>query len=128
MNNNMVLLIARILLAVIFIESGIGKFGNIEGTAGFIASKGLPVPALLAWATAIFELGAGIAIIVGFSTRLAAYALAIFCLATAVIFHLDFSDFVQKILFTKNLAIAGGFLALTVAGAGSMSLDAKRGS
>lgn len=127
MNNNVVLLIARILLAIIFIVSGVGKFGDIAGTAGYIASKGLPASTLLAWATPIFEVVAGAAIVVGFQTRLAAYAIAAFCVLAAVIFHTDFSQFVTKLFFMKDLAIAGGFLALSVAGAGNISVDAKRG-
>lgn len=122
----MILLVARILLAVMFILSGFEKFGDIAGTAGYIASKGLPMSTLVAWATAIFEVGAGIALVVGFQTRLAAFALALFCIAAAVIFHWDFGDFVQRLFFMKNLTIAGGMLALAVAGAGSISVDAKR--
>ena len=126
MNNNVVLLVARILLAVMFVVSGFSKFGDIAGTAGYIASNGLPMATLVAWATAIFEVLAGIALIIGFQTRLAAFALALFCIAAAVIFHWDFGDFVQRLFFMKNLTIAGGMLALAAAGAGNLSVDAKR--
>jgi len=126
MNNSTVLLIARILLAAIFILAGLNKFGNIAGTAGYIGSVGLPLPMVLAWLTAIFEVVAGIAILIGFKTQLTCYALAAFCIVSALIFHNNFGDQTQFILFMKNIAMAGGFLALSVAGAGSISVDAKR--
>lgn len=127
MNNATTLLIARILLAAIFILAGLNKLTGIEGTAGYIASVGLPAPALLAWGAAIFEIVAGIAILVGFFTKLNAYALAAFCIASGLIFHNNFGDQIQFILFMKNLAMAGGFLALSVSGPGALSVDAKRG-
>lgn len=127
MNNSTLLLIARVLLALIFILAGLNKFGNIAGTAGYIGSVGLPMGTLLAWAAAIFEVVAGIAILIGFQTKLAAYALAAFCIVSGAIFHNNFGDQIQFILFMKNLAIAGGFLALAVSGPGSISVDAKRG-
>lgn len=127
MNNSTLLLIARVLLALIFILAGLNKFGNIAGTAGYIGSVGLPMGTLLAWAAAIFEVVAGIAILIGFQTKLAAYALAVFCVVSGAIFHNNFGDQIQFILFMKNLAMAGGFLALAVSGPGSISVDAKRG-
>ncbi|MDZ7823641.1 MAG: DoxX family protein [Ahrensia sp.] len=126
MNNNVILLIGRILLAFIFIMAGFSKFGTIDTTAGYIASKGLPMATLLAWAAAIFESVAGIMILVGIKTKLAAYALALFCIFTGVVFHFDPADQMQMISFMKNLAIAGGFLALSVSGPGSISVDARR--
>jgi putative oxidoreductase len=127
MSNNLVLLIARILLSIIFILAGAGKFGDIAGTAGYIGSVGLPAGTLLAWVAAIFEVVAGIAILIGFQTRLTSYLLAAFCIVSAVIFHNNFADQMQMIMFLKNLAIAGGFLALAVAGAGAWSVDGRRG-
>lgn len=127
MNNSTLLLIARVLLALIFILAGLNKFGNIAGTAGYIGSVGLPMGTLLAWGAAIFEVVAGIAILIGFQTKLAAYALAAFCIVSGAIFHNNFGDQIQFILFMKNLAMAGGFLALAVSGPGSISVDAKRG-
>ena len=126
MNNNVILLIGRILLSIIFIMAGLSKFGNIDGTAGYIGSVGLPMGTLLAWAAAIFETIAGIMILVGFQTKLAAWALAAFCIIAGLLFHNNFSEQIQMILFMKNLAIAGGFLALIVAGPGSISIDSRR--
>ncbi|WP_425419512.1 DoxX family protein [Oricola indica] len=128
MTNSVLLLAARILLAFIFILSGWGKFFAIEGTAGYISSVGLPAATLLAWAAAIFELVAGLALLVGFRTRETAWALAAFTLFAGFVFHFQPSDQMQMISFMKNLAIAGGFLALGQTGAGSLSLDARLGT
>ena len=126
MNTDTLKLIARILLSIIFIMAGASKFGNIGGTAGYIASVGLPASTALAWLAAIFELVAGVMILVGFKTRLTAYALAAFCIFTAVVFHNNFGELVQLIMFQKNIAIAGGFLLLAAVGAGSKSIDARQ--
>ncbi len=128
MSHSAVLLIARILLSVMFIMAGLQKFGSIEGTAGYIGSVGLPAGTLLAWLTAIFETLAGIAILIGFKTRIASVLLAGFCIVASLIFHFNFADQMQMLLFMKNITVAGGFLALYAAGAGSISVDAKRGA
>lgn len=126
MNANVTLLVARILLALIFIMAGLGKFADIGGTAGYIGSVGLPAATLLAWLSAIFETVGGLAILIGFRTREAAWALAAFCVVSALLFHNNFADQMQMIMFMKNLAMAGGFLVLSVAGPMSLSLDARR--
>ena len=95
MNSSTVLLLARILLALIFILAGLNKFGNIAGTAGYIGSVGLPFGTLLAWGAAIFEVVAGLAILAGFQTKLFSYALAAFCVVSAAIFHNNFGDQIQ---------------------------------
>ncbi len=127
MPNALLSLLGRILLAVVFIPSGLQKFGDIAGTAGYISSVGLPAGSLLAWAAAIFEVGAGIAILVGFQTKLVALAFAAFCVFLALVFHLQTADQMQMIMFFKNLGLAGGFLTLAAHGAGEWSVDAKRG-
>ena len=127
MSNSVVLLIARVLLSVMFIMAGLQKFTAIDGTAGYIGSVGLPAPVALAWLSAIFETLAGIAILIGFQTRIAAILLALFCLFTALMFHFNFADQVQMLFFMKNVTIAGGFLALFASGPGSISVDARRG-
>ena len=131
MSNSILTLLGRILLAVLFIPAGFQKFGAIEGTAGYIAAMGLPASTLLAWAAAIFEVVAGIAILVGFQTKWASLALAAFCVFTGFVFHYaavagDTSG-MQMIMFMKNLSLAGGFLVLAASGAGAYSVDAKRG-
>ena len=130
---NVAALIGRIMLALIFITSGFGKIGGFEGTAGYIASKGLPVASVVAALTILIELGGGLAILFGFLTRWAAVALAVFSVLAAVIFHAYWgvpADQVmgQQINFWKNISIAGGFLLLAGFGAGGISIDAKRAS
>jgi putative oxidoreductase len=127
MSNNVILLIGRILLSFMFIMSGLSKFGDIGGTAGYIGSVGLPAATALAWLAAIFETVAGIAILVGFQTKIAALLLAAFCVFAGYVFHFQPEDQMQMISFMKNLTIAGGFLALYVSGPGSLSVDARTG-
>lgn len=127
MNNSVILLVARILLSVMFIMAGLQKFGDLGGTAGYISSVGLPAGSVLALLSAIFEVVAGLAILVGFQTRIAAYLLAAFCVVASLLFHNNFADMNQMLFFMKNITIAGGFLALAVAGAGGISIDARRG-
>jgi putative oxidoreductase len=125
--NNALLLLARILLSFMFIMAGASKFGDLAGTAGYISSVGLPAGSLLSPLSAVFEVVAGLAILVGFQTRIAAWLLAAFCVVAAIFFHYAPADMMQTLLFTKNLTIAGGMLALSVAGAGAWSVDARRG-
>lgn len=126
MSNSAILLAARILLAFIFVFSGIGKFADIGGTAGYIASVGLPAATLLAVLAAIFETLGGLALLAGFRVRETAWALAAFCVVSGFLFHFQPGDQMQMINFMKNIAMAGGFLALAVAGAGSVSVDSRR--
>lgn len=113
----------RILLGAIFLISGLGKIGAYAGTAGYMASIGVP-GALLPAVIALEVLGA-IAIIIGWKTRIAAVLLAGFTLLAGVLFHSNFSDQVQMIMFLKNVAIAGGFLLLAANGPGALSLDRR---
>ena len=112
---------ARAFLAAIFILSGAGKIGAFEATQGYMEALGLP--GILLVPTIVFEVGAGIAILVGFQTRLVAVLLAGFTLVTSVIFHIDFGDQIQQIMFLKNVAIAGGLLLLAKVGASGFSMD-----
>jgi putative oxidoreductase len=128
MSNNIVLLVARILLSFMFIMAGATKFGSISGTAGYIGSVGLPAPTLLAWLSGVWEVVAGVALLVGYQTRIAALALALFCILTAVFFHTNFADQMQMTIFMKNITLVGGFLALFAAGPGSISVDGRRGA
>jgi putative oxidoreductase len=126
-----VVVVARVLLALMFILAGLSKFAGLEGTAGYIASKGLPLPALLAFATALLEVVAGLALAVGFFARPAALALALFTLLATVLFHPFWAvpadqAMVQQLMFMKNLAIAGGLLLVFSFGAGPASVDARR--
>jgi putative oxidoreductase len=130
---NAALLAARLLLAFLFLSSGFSALGDIAGTAGYFSSLGLPAPSLVAWATCLFELAAGILILIGFQTRAAALLLAAFCVAAAFIGHYGQGAddptlaFMHSQALMKDVAIAGGFLALAIAGAGAWSIDALRG-
>ena len=124
-------LVGRILLGLIFVLSGFAKISGFDGTAGYIASKGLPLPQLLAALTIVVELGGGLALMAGFYTRQAVVALAGFSLLTAVVFHNFWAapqadQMGQQINFMKNLAIAGGMLVLAAFGPGRLSVDARR--
>jgi putative oxidoreductase len=119
-------LAARLLLAPIFILSGVGKLAAASGTIAYIASTGAPLPQVgYALAVAV-ELGGGVLLLLGFRTRAVASAIALFSLAAAVLFHSNFADQNQMIHFMKNVAIAGGLLQVVAFGAGGFSLDAFR--
>jgi putative oxidoreductase len=125
------LLSGRLMLVILFLPAGIGKLTQFAGTAGFIASKGLPAPTALAAATIALELGASVALLVGWQVRWAALALCAFSLLAGALFH-DFwavaPDLAtaQRQAFFKNVAIAGGLLILAAVGAGRIAIDARR--
>lgn len=119
--NNTVLLIARILMPILFITAGWGKINGYTATAGYMTSMG--VPSFFLPLTILLEFGGGLAILFGFLTRTTAIITAVFTVLTALIFHTDFSVPVNQMMFMKNLSIAGGFLALFVAGPGAFSID-----
>ncbi|WP_439888933.1 DoxX family protein [Pseudomonas sp. MBLB4123] len=123
--NNAIVLLARLLLAHIFLLAGINKIGGYAGTQGYMESMG--VPGALLPLVILLEVGGGLALIFGFLTRWAALALAGFSVAAAVIFHTNFDEQMQMIQFMKNFAMAGGLLMLYVHGAGAISIDAMRG-
>ncbi len=125
-NSSTTILLGRILLAAIFLLSGFGKLTAISGTAGYFGAMGLPVPTVTAIVVGLIELLGGIAILVGFQTRITAWVLAIFTIATALVAHTGWADQNQMIHFLKNVAITGGFLVLASSGPGAYSIDAKR--
>ena len=120
--------IGRLLLAAIFLISGIGKLLNPAGTIGYISAVGLPLPELGLALAVIVEIGGGLLLIAGYQTRIVALALAVFTLTAAIIFHSNFGDQNQTIHFLKNVAIVGGLLQVFAFGAGRFSLDARRAS
>ena len=106
---------------------------DITGTAGYIASAGLPAPAFLAVAAGLLELVAGLALVIGFKARWAALALGVFTLLATVVFHAYWAapaaqQYVQQLMFMKNLAVAGGMLLVAALGAGPASIDARLAS
>ena len=123
-----VMLVARILLALMFVSAGFSKIGGFEGTAGYIASKGLPLPQLGAAIAIVVELAGGIMLIVGWKARWAALAIAVFTVAATVIFHnywaMTGADaFTQRLMFWKNVSVIGGLLAVYAFGPGRWSID-----
>lgn len=136
--NNAVLLLARILLSFMFILAGLGKFGDPASTAGMITQAGIPAATLLTYVAGIFEVVAGLAVLVGFQTRIAAVLLALFSAFTALVFHsgaINVPDFpaaanglltlFNSLMMMKNLAIAGGFLLLASSGATALAVDKR---
>ncbi len=124
-------LIGRLLLAALFLPAGINKIGGFSGTVGYIASAGLPLPELAAAIAIVVEVGGALALILGFGTRWAALALALFTLVATVIFHNFWAVpaeqmMVQQLMFFKNVAVVGGLLVLAAFGAGALSMDARR--
>ena len=124
-------LIGRVLLAIMFLLAGISKIGAFAGTSGYIASKGLPMPDVVAALTIAIEIGGSLLLILGFCTRWAALALAAFTLLAALIFHNYWAmpaaqQTIQQIMFMKNIAIVGGLLTVAAWGAGALSMDAKQ--
>jgi putative oxidoreductase len=115
-------LIGRILLAAIFLDSGIDKIGGYAGTQAYMESAG--VPGALLPAVIVIEVLGALALIAGFRTRLVALALAVFTILAALLFH-GAPDQMQRIMLMKNLAIAGGMLILTARGAGAWSVDSR---
>ena len=125
------LLVARILLALMFVMSGVSKLTGLEGTAGYIASVGLPMAQVLALGAGVLEVAAGVMLIVGWQARWAALALAAFTVLASLLFHNFWAmpkdqQFMQQLMFMKNLAITGGLLFVFAFGPGSLSLDARR--
>jgi len=114
-------LVGRVLLGSLFLLSGLSKLGAYGATAAYMSSAGVPgalLPAVIA-----MELLGSLAVIVGWKTRVAAGLLAGFSLLAAFLFHNNFADQIQMIMFLKNVSIAGGFLLLVAKGAGPVSLD-----
>ncbi|KPF45706.1 DoxX family protein [Rhizobium sp. G187] len=137
--NNALLVLVRVLLSFIFILSGFGKLTDPTATAGMITGAGLPAADLLAYAAGLYELVAGLFILVGFQTKLTAWTIALFCVFTGLVFHsgtvaiegwpegaLGWINTLNQIMLMKNITLAGGYIALAIIGAGAYSIDARR--
>ena len=128
---NPLALAGRILLSLMFVLAGCSKIAGFAGTVGYMQSKGVPAPELLAVLTILLEVGGGLALMFGFMTRWAALALAVFTVVASLIFHNfwavpDAQKMVQNLMFMKNLSVVGGLLVLAAIGPGGWSLDARR--
>jgi len=128
---NIAALAGRLLLAALFLPAGFSKLTGFEGTVGYIASVGMPMPTVAAAIALVLEIGAGLALIAGAGTRIAALALAFFTLLASFFFHAYWAvpaeqQMVQQLMFFKNIAVVGGLLTLAAWGPGQWSLDARR--
>ena len=125
-SNRYLPLLGRVMIGAPFIMSGLGKLMAHDATVGYIGSVGLPLPQL-AWIIALLvEIGGGALLVSSFRTRLVAFVMALFALATALSFHRNFADQNQMIHFLKNVMLAGGLLQIVYFGAGPLSIDASR--
>jgi len=125
--NDLVILIARILLVALFLVTGFGFAMGSEGIAGYFGSLGIPAPGIVVWLVVLLKVVGGLAILVGFQTRNVAYLFAAFCILAPLIGHTNWADQNEMITFLKDFGLAGGFLLLTITGAGAYSVDARRG-
>jgi putative oxidoreductase len=121
------LVLGRVLIAGLFLLSGVSKLTAPEATIGYISSVGLPLPEVGYALAVAAEIGGGLVFLLGFQTRLISLLLAVFTVTTAVFFHNNFADQNQMIHFLKNVSIAGGFLSVAAVGGGAFSLDAVFG-
>jgi len=124
-------LVGRVLMAALFLPAGVSKIAGFAGTVGYIASKGVPLPEAAAIIAIIVEVGGGLALILGFKTRWAALAIALFTLIATFMFHNYWTlpadqQMVQQLMFMKNIAVIGGLLTLAAWGAGAWSMDGKQ--
>jgi putative oxidoreductase len=124
---NLALLVGRLLIAALFIFDSTIMARSLDNTAALIGAAGLPYASYLAIAAAVGQFAGGVMVAVGLWTRLAAIALAAFCVATAVLFHRNLASNAETIQFLKDLGLAGGFLFLFAGGPGRWSMDARRG-
>lgn len=128
---NPLLLIGRVLLALLFVPAGYNKIGGFEGTAGYVASAGFPLPELAAAIAIAVELGLGLLLLIGFQTRWAALGIGLFTFIISFIFHNYWAVpadqvMMQQMNFYKNLAIAGGLFGFAAFGGGAWSVDGMR--
>ncbi len=127
---NFIALVARILLAILFVQGGYNKlFGGTAGTVAYMASHGIPFPNILVWGAIAVELGMGLCLMAGLFARWAALILAAYTLTLALIFHAYWASPAaearfDRIIFFNHLSIIGGMLAIVAFGAGCFSLDA----
>ncbi len=116
-------LVARIFLAVIFVQTGLNKFASFAGTQEQIASAGIPLPLIATVLTILIEVIGGISLILGFKAKIGALLLVIFLIPVTLVFHNPIADGSQMIAFMKNLAIMGGLLMVVAFGPGAVSID-----
>ncbi|MDC3104566.1 DoxX family protein [Candidatus Pelagibacter bacterium] len=122
--SNFIDLIGRIFISSVFLLSGYNKIFSFNATASWM--EGFGVPGFLLWPTIILEILLPLSIIIGYQARISAIGLAIFSIATAIIFHSDFSNQMQLIAFLKNIGLAGGFMFIAIHGTKDWAFDNKK--
>ncbi|AVO48104.1 DoxX family protein [Melaminivora suipulveris] len=130
---NTLALVGRLLLAYLFLPSGLAKIGGFAGTVGMVASKGLPMPELATALVIAVEILGGLALVLGWGTRWASLALALFTLVAGLLYHNWWAmpqeaQMLQKIIFDEHLAVIGGLLVLAAFGPGAYSVEGRRGT
>lgn len=120
--------LSRILLAQIFLVAGLTKIPGFTETQAYMAKYGMPATAFFAAATIAVEVLGGLSLLLGYKAKLGAGLLFLFLIPVTLIFHTDFSNPLQRIMFMKNLAIMGGLLAIVAWGPGPFSLDPRSGA
>ena len=123
-------LLGRIAIAALFLPAGLNKLMGTEGVTSYFASLGLSVSAVLVWVVIAIEVLGGVALILGYKTRLVAIGLAIFTVLASIVGHAFWAApvdaaFIAQLLFFKNMAVTGGLLILASSGAGSISIDGR---
>ena len=121
---NLIDLVGRFLISALFLISAYNKIFSIDGTMSWM--EGYGISGILLYPTIVLEIILPIFIIIGYQARLSAGFLAIFCIATAFIFHFDFADQIQTISFLKNIGLAGGFLFIVANGTKNWAIDTKK--
>ncbi|MBC7186232.1 MAG: DoxX family protein [Calditrichaeota bacterium] len=117
--------IGRIMLSAVFLMSGLGKIANFAGTQQYMAAHRMPLAGLFLVCAIALEIGGGLSILLGYKAKWGALALVVFLIPATLIFHTNFSDQTQMIMFMKNLAILGGLLLLAYFGPGPVSVDLR---
>ena len=126
MTNDYAAAFGRLMIATVFVLSGLGKIAAPAVTQAYIASTGLPLPIAGYLIAIAVEVGGGLLLAAGYRTTFVASGMAVFTLATAVFFHNNFADQNQMIHFLKNVMMAGGLLQIAAFGAGALSIDNRR--
>ena len=121
---NLIDLIGRLLISALFLISAYNKIFSIDGTISWM--EGFGIPGFLLYPTIALEIILPLFVIIGYRARISASLLAIFCISTAFLFHFDFADQMQSILFLKNLGLAGGFLFIVANGTKDWSIDREK--
>ena len=124
--NQYISLLSRVLICIIFLMAGFGKIMDPLGTMKYMMAMGMPFTGFFLICTIIIEIGGGLSLLLGYKAEWGARALFLFLIPVTLIFHHNFTDKMQMILFLKNLAILGALLQVSIYGAGALSLDSYK--